>query len=185
MRPHGPPAPRALLINGTVGAGKTSVADAVGELLGEAGVPHAVIDLDGLRRMWPSPAGDRFHFALLLRNLSSVAANYRDAGADRIVLAGVAETGEDRDRLREAVGADLAVCRLRVELPVVGQRLTRRHADDPEVLRWHLDRSGELDRILDHARTEDFTVDATHRTVVETAQAVIEAAGWRRTAAGS
>jgi Ni2+-binding GTPase involved in maturation of urease and hydrogenase len=36
----------ALLINGTVGAGKTSVAETVGNLLTEAGVPKAVIDLD-------------------------------------------------------------------------------------------------------------------------------------------
>ena len=45
----------AMLINGTVGAGKTSVAEMVGDLLTEAGMPNAVIDLDWLRRSWPSP----------------------------------------------------------------------------------------------------------------------------------
>jgi adenylylsulfate kinase-like enzyme len=44
-----------MLINGTVGAGKTSVAEMVGDLLTEAGMPNAVIDLDWLRRSWPSP----------------------------------------------------------------------------------------------------------------------------------
>jgi len=52
----------ALLINGTVGAGMTSVAERVGDLLTEAGVPNAVIDLDWLRRSWPSPTGDRFNW---------------------------------------------------------------------------------------------------------------------------
>lgn len=34
----------ALLISGTVGAGKTSVADALGDLLQEAGVAGAVVE---------------------------------------------------------------------------------------------------------------------------------------------
>jgi adenylylsulfate kinase-like enzyme len=41
---------RALLLTGTVGAGKTSVADALGDLLTEAAVPNAVLDLDWLCR---------------------------------------------------------------------------------------------------------------------------------------
>ena len=107
----------ALLINGTVGAGKISVAEMVGDLLTEAGVPNAVIDLDWLRRSWPSPEGDRFNVAVALRNLRSVARNYRDAGAVRIVLAGVIETRVDRDRHEDALGIPLAVCRLCVDLP--------------------------------------------------------------------
>lgn len=174
-----PPAPGALLITGTVGAGKTSVADAVGELLTDTGVPHAVIDMDALRRAWPPPPGDRFNTAVLLRNLRSVASNYLDAGATWIVLAGVVEDADGRDRCAEVVGVPLAVCRLRVELSVVRQRLGRRHAGEPEAMRWHLERSGELDAILDRARVEDFIVDATHRTVSEAALAVVEAGGLR------
>jgi hypothetical protein len=82
----------ALQLSGTVGAGKTSVAEMVGDLLTEAGGPNAVIDLDWLRRSWPSPAGDRFNVAMALRNLRSVARNYRESGAVRIVLAGVNAT---------------------------------------------------------------------------------------------
>lgn len=37
---------KALLITGPVGVGKTTVAEAVGDVLATAGVPHAVIDLD-------------------------------------------------------------------------------------------------------------------------------------------
>ena len=36
-------------------------AEMVGGVLTEAGVPNAVIDLDWLRRSWPSPSGDRFN----------------------------------------------------------------------------------------------------------------------------
>ena len=41
---------RALLLTGTVGVGKTSVAAAVGDLLRERRVANAVVDLDELRR---------------------------------------------------------------------------------------------------------------------------------------
>jgi adenylylsulfate kinase-like enzyme len=40
------------LINGTVGVGKTTVAEAVGDLLAGSGVSHAVLDLDWLRQPW-------------------------------------------------------------------------------------------------------------------------------------
>ncbi|XVU28302.1 hypothetical protein ACQPZJ_15040 [Actinoplanes sp. CA-054009] len=65
----------------------------------------------------------------------------------------------------------------RAELPTVRQRLIRRH-DDDEVLRWHLDRSGELDEILRRARTEDVVVDATTTSIRRTAEAVIAAINW-------
>lgn len=171
--------PQALLITGTVGAGKTSVADAAGDLLADATIPNAVIDLDWLRRSWPSPPGDRFNFGMALRNLRSVARNFLDHGTVRLVMAGVVESREERRQYEDAVGVDLIVCRLRVDLSTVRRRLTKRHQDTPDQLRWHLDRSGELDRILDRARVEDATVDANDGSVTEVAEAVLSAVGWR------
>ncbi|NJP95386.1 hypothetical protein HCN51_39135 [Nonomuraea sp. FMUSA5-5] len=153
--------PKALLITGTVGSGKTSVADAVGDLLAGRQVPNAVIDVDWLRRAWPSPPSDPFHGELTLRNLRPVAANYREAGAERLVLAGVVESRAERDAYEEALGVPLRVCRLQVELPEVRRRLEARHAFDPEGLDWHLKRSGELASILEVARVEDFVVDGS------------------------
>ncbi|MEU4162616.1 adenylyl-sulfate kinase [Actinoplanes sp. NPDC026670] len=170
--------PSALLVTGTVGSGKTSVADALGDLLADAELPNAVIDVDWLRRSWPAPPGDRFNRGITLRNLRAVARNYVDAGALRLVLAGVIESRAERDAYRIALGVPLAVCRLTVDLPTVRQRLTRRHQDDPDGLRWHLDRSGELDEILRRARVEDVTVEVTSRSVRQVAEAVRDAVGW-------
>lgn len=169
----------ALLINGTVGVGKTTVARAVGDLLAEAGTPHAVLDLDWLSQSWPAPAGDRFNFTMLLRNLRSVAGNYLAAGATRLVLAGVVERQEERRQLAAAVGVGLTVCLLRAEPAVVHRRLTRRHDGEPGALRWHLERSGELDTILGRAAVEDFTTDTTTGSVPAIAASVIGAAGWQ------
>ncbi|MFF9511461.1 hypothetical protein ACF1BU_34620 [Streptomyces sp. NPDC014724] len=178
MHAERPPEPSALLINGTVGVGKTSVAEGVGDLLAAAEIPNAVIDLDWLRQSWPTPSGDRFNFGMMLRNLRSIAVNYLAAGAVRLVLAGVIEDPEDRKLCSDAIGVDLSVCRLHADLPVIHQRLMRRHENEPEALRWHLARAGELTAILEQAAVDDFTVDAATRPVGQVAAEVTSKAGW-------
>ena len=169
---------RALLLTGTVGVGKTTTADAVGDRLRELGVAHAVVDLDELRRCWPAPADDPFHTALTLANLAALSRAYRDAGAERLVLAGVCESRSDRERHAEAVGAPLQVVRLLASADVVAPRLRTRHVDDPEGLAWHLHRRGELDAALDAADVADSAVrvDGLDRRAV--AGAVLAVAGW-------
>lgn len=73
--------PTALLITGTVGAGKTTIAAAAGSILAGARTPHAIIDLDALSQSWPNPPDDPFNLAMELQNLESVARNYLSAGA--------------------------------------------------------------------------------------------------------
>lgn len=167
--------PGALLVNGTVGAGKTAAADAAGDLLAEAGVPHAVIDVDWLRRSWPSPAGDPFNSAITLRNLAAVARNFLADGAERLVLAGVIESRDERDRYARALGVPLTVCWIRTGLATVRARLHRRHEHD-DGLDWHLRRSGELDAVLEAAAVHDYTVDGTAGDPRAVAAAVLK--GW-------
>ena len=188
MRPTAPEvtafsqsSPSALLITGTVGAGKTSVAEVVGDRLNEAEISNAVIDLDWLRRTWLSPQGDPFNVAMTLRNLRSVAGNYLDSGTERLVLAGVVENAAQRERFREALNVPMVVCRLLVDLPVIHARLASRRENAETALRWHLNRAGELDAILDAARVEDFCVNAGAASLPEVAAEVIRLVGWRNT----
>ncbi|MEU6895530.1 AAA family ATPase [Streptomyces sp. NPDC046557] len=178
MHADSPRDAHALLLNGTVGVGKTTVAEALGDLLADAGVPHAVVDLDWLRKSWPAPPGDRFNFGMLLRNLRSVTGHYLDAGATRLVLAGVIEDQDERKLLADAVGAELSVCRLQAELSIIHQRLAQRHDSEPEALQWHLNRSGELDGILSRSAVDDFIVDVGTDSVTDVAVSVLRAAGW-------
>ncbi|WP_372404134.1 hypothetical protein [Streptomyces luteireticuli] len=168
------------MITGTVGVGKTSAADLLGDLLADAGVPHAVMDLDRLCQSWPAPEDDPFNSGLLLRNLRALTTNYLDAGARRFILAGVAENAADRDGFRAAVGMPLTVCRLTADLPVVHGRLRRRHEadNDPGSLPWHLERAGRLQQVLDRAGIADFSIDTTRVPLPAVASAVLKAAGW-------
>ena len=168
---------RALLLNGTVGAGKTTTAAAVAEVLIARAVPHAVVDLDQLRRAWPAPPGDRFHSALGLRNLAAVAREYRSAGVERLVLAGVLETAGDRAGLEEALGERAAVCRLRVPADEVQRRLEQRSETAGE-LGWYALRAPELAAIQDAAGVDDAVVEVRGEAPDEVAAAVLRAIGW-------
>jgi predicted kinase len=168
----------ALLLTGTVGVGKTTTADQVAKLLTAAGIPHAVIDLDELCRCWPAPAEDPFHFQLQLGNLRAVSRAYRDAGAQRLVLAGVCETRQDRESYASAVGVPLQVCRLRGTADVVAGRLRTRHVDDADALAWHLNRRGELDAVLDAAAVADVEVVVDGLAPSAVAVRVLAVLGW-------
>jgi len=178
MRPESTDHPTALLITGTVGAGKTSVAAAVGSILAEARIPHAVIDLDDLTQSWPAPPDDPYNFTMELRNLESLARNYLSVGACRLVVSGVVETTAARARYRVALGVELSVCRLRADLAELHRRLRIRHAGADSEMRWHLDRAGQLDQILDQSAVDDFEVISDGRPLTDIAADVLTRAGW-------
>lgn len=167
--------PRCLHLTGTVGAGKTTTAYAVGDLLRARDVSHAVIDLDELHRLWPAPEGDPFKQQVELANLRAVAANYRAAGATYLVLAGVVV--RDRRRYEDALGEPVRLCRLRAPLSVVTTRLTDRH-ESGEERDWHIRRAPELDELLDDAASADLTIDVGDETPAQVAARVLAATGF-------
>jgi adenylylsulfate kinase-like enzyme len=170
------PDPDTIFINGTVGTGKSTLANALGA--SETGV-HAVIDLDDIRRLSPSPASDRFNHELELENLRSIAQNYRRAGARRFILAGVLEQSSEVSRYVTAVGSTgMFACRLVASSDVLDTRLRHRHVGDEEGLAWHRSRVGELAQILELAAIDDLVLDSSHRSPTELAHIVRTAAGW-------
>ena len=165
-----------LIISGSMGTGKTTVVSEISDVLLEAGIAHAAIDLDWLAIMHPErdPHGERLAFA----NLAAVWPNYAALGAKRLVIARTVEDRAELDDYRAAVpGAQPIVCRLTAPLSVMQERLRIR---EPGM--WQdqaLARAAELEGILERECIEDFAVEnGAGRSVTEVAHEVLALARW-------
>ena len=164
-----------LSISGAVGVGKTSVLIELHDILENEKIPHGCVERDALGYSWPTQG--RFNEAMIERNLCCVVANFLEAGATRLLIAGVIELPEDLAVYRRCIpNADIQVCRLTADLDLRRQRLRER--EKGAGLDWHLNRTAELDTILDRARIEDFSVDNGDRPLREVALEVLTGAGW-------
>ena len=128
--PEGAVLEDGVLLTGSFGSGKSTVAVEIADLLERRGTPYALIDLDFLG--WfgtgrPTDAGDDADHddlsPLLLANLAAVAANYRRAGIGRFVLAHTVDSLTEVQEIRAALDAPLRVVRLDVPLEVIERRL--------------------------------------------------------------
>lgn len=88
------------------------------------------------------------------------------------------ENPRELDRYRAAVpGAQITICRLTAPHATRTQRLLARMP--PGAARdWHLNRSIELDGILERVACEDFTVENDSRLAREVALEVLAHTGW-------
>lgn len=169
---------RVLVVNGTVGAGKTAVADAAAELLREREVPHAWLDADAFRRVWPAPDGDPFAQQVVFEQLAAIAANLRARGYRHVLLADVVEDATDRESYEAAFdGADVAIVRVTASESTRLARVAVRETDE-QWRDWHLARTVELEAILAAAALDDAVVDNDGRPVRDVAAEVLAAAGW-------
>jgi energy-coupling factor transporter ATP-binding protein EcfA2 len=170
----------SVFINGTSGVGKSTTLQALGAILAERALPHAMVDFDYLQLAWPAPADDPFNLRLGLRNLTDVAANYRAAGAERLALAHVLTNRDDADAFSRAIGAErMLVCRLRAEPQTIEARLRQRHGSDaPWELPWFLERFKALQDELDAAAIDDVVVNIDDKSPTAVAHEVLAAAGW-------
>jgi hypothetical protein len=117
----------AVLLTGLFGVGKSTIAAEMADLLEDAGVPYAALDLDWLT--WCNAGdGDRAsEHAMLLRNLDAVVANYRASDVRYFVLA---RWIHDHDELAGLV-TTMAMPLHTVELVVPLDEITRRLVTDP------------------------------------------------------
>jgi adenylylsulfate kinase-like enzyme len=158
-----------LWLYGPSGAGKSSVGWEVYAQLSRSGVRTAFVDGDQIGLMSPTPAGGTHR--LRARNLAALAANFRQAGAQCLVLSGFVHTREEV-RLYDQVGAELTLCRLRVGSGELERRFLGR-GWRPELVREAVAQAEELER----GDFADVCVDTDGLTVPETALLVRERTG--------
>lgn len=161
-----------LLITGSMGSGKTTILGEASDLLAGTRIVHGCVDLDWLAHVHGgNPEG------LLERNLSAVCANFRALGIDRLLVAGAVESRNDLQRLADAAGTSrITVARLRAPVAQMEARLALRERGIYAAR--YRDRVGELERILDAAAIEDFSVETDGVSVTEVAREVLRRADW-------
>jgi hypothetical protein len=112
-----------VLLTGVYGSGKSSVAEEIAYLLEQRGDPYALLDLDYLSWAGTGTEDRATEVALMLQNLTAVAANYRRAGIQFFVLAYFVRSPGEVQGVRDALGLPLRVARLTVPLPTIEARL--------------------------------------------------------------
>lgn len=169
---------RVLLITGTVGAGKTTLAREVGELLRNSGVTSAMIDLDSLSYISPGADDDRFNSRFVLRNLLAIWPNYAAVGVDHLVLARFVGGLAELDAYREAIpNSAFTVCRVTASGATVQRRLRERECGVAQAFLLQLSR--QLERQAAAIGVEDFVVDnGDKRSITDVAREVLVRAGW-------
>ncbi len=173
---------RVLVVNGTMGAGKSAVASALGDLVGVQGARYAWIDGDALCQAGPVDADDPFNQRLLFDALAGAAPAFRSRGFGLVAVARVVEDAEDRERYARTFAsaggaADVTLVRVRAPEEVRFARIDAREPEGP----WRefgRARTVELDARLEELDLDDFAFDNGDRTAAETASSVAEAIGW-------
>ncbi len=164
-----------LIISGSVGAGKSTIAAAAHDILKDAAVPHAYLDLDSLSYCWPPT--DRFNQQLVLKALSFLWPMYKSAGARRLLLARVIETESDIAGIRSVLEmCSIRICHLAASEPTRIQRLQSREVGN--ALEWHITRTVELENILAQSGLEDFVVHNENYPPDIVARQLLIEAGW-------
>ncbi|MFE9370077.1 AAA family ATPase [Streptomyces sp. NPDC006711] len=165
-----------IVVTGPSGTGKTVTCWEIREILRERKVAHALIDMDNIRWCYVPGSQDRFNRSLGARNLAALWANFRQAGADRLVLSGIVEHAEDIGLIEEAVpGADITVYRLHVAGPTLEDRMRERERG--RGLARNLSRAMELAETMARNRIGDHLIDAD-RGLDEIAEEIVDLSGW-------
>jgi adenylylsulfate kinase len=169
-----------LFITGPIGVGKTTVASEISEQLEQAGVAHALVDVDAIRECYPRPVDDYYQTRLAMKNLAALWQNFQAEGATHLIIIDVLESRADLERYREVVpGAHIVVVRLYAPLHTLHERI--QHRELASSLDWHLQRTVELAALMERQRIEDVLVDTEGKTVPTIAHEILSLSGWLET----
>lgn len=161
-----------LIITGPVGAGKTSAAEAVFDLLSARKIPCAVIDFDWLTAAYPAPVDDRFNFRLGIKNLSSIIPNYLSLGIKLFIIPTVIESKDEIETFKELIkGTDIFVIRLNAEPATLHKRLDKREIGN--LLDWHKKRAIELIDLFENKQLENKIIDTENKSIESIAKEIL------------
>ncbi|KRD43655.1 hypothetical protein ASE38_05415 [Cellulomonas sp. Root930] len=165
-----------VVISGTVGAGKTTVAAALRNELLARGRAAGELDVDAIANETPAPPDDPFNERVVVDHLRAMRPHWRDAGLEVLILPRVVETVAQRDAYAEALGETVRVVRLDAPADARHARLVARHDPGPE-RDWHLARTDVLAVLLVTAGVEDAVVSNVGRAPSTVASEIADLLG--------
>ena len=162
-----------MLLTGSFGVGKTTVAVEMADILEKRGELDAVIDLDWLT--WAAAADDDAEHRMMLTNLAPVLENYRRAGIRSFIFARAIRNASDLKGLRDTVAMPLHVVRLTLEWEEIELRLSS------DVTSGRKDDLREAAARMSRSEGEGFedVVIANDRPVRVVALEILAWLGWR------
>ncbi|TDO45042.1 hypothetical protein EV643_114187 [Kribbella sp. VKM Ac-2527] len=164
---------RALLLTGGGGAGRTTVAQAIGRILTSQNLPTAVVDLDALAQFGPN-TGPAIYDQLRSLNLAALWTNYRDAGARHVIVSGAIDSPAQRTLYAGCLtGCDIQIARIVTTLDLVVERTTGTNRGP----RWNLQSALDSHQQIADAALEDFSV-TNNLEPADAAQEILTRAGW-------
>jgi tRNA uridine 5-carbamoylmethylation protein Kti12 len=165
-----------LVLHGPPGSGKTTIGNAMADILRRSGVPHLVLDVDELERIYPEDDP-----SIKWRILASIWPNYHRLGEIKVILPVLIDTAEDLRQLRAAVPArSVTICELSAGEASLRARVTAREPNEF----WQSKLRGLVDKYRERDAGQqfgDFRVRTEERSVESVAQEILEHLDWMTT----
>lgn len=161
-----------LILHGPPGAGKTSVAQTMSEILRQRDIANAVIDMDYLAKIYP-----RKHIGIMYKNLASIWPNYEAIGGIKIIIPTYMQVGEYEIITEAAPAKSTQVCEVLAPTSVLEERIKEREKREFQI-KLHLDYLYQYDSNGPTKEQITFTVTNHNKTKEETALEILQKAGW-------
>ena len=118
-----------VVITGTIGSGKSTIAGLASEILHDRGIKHGLIEVDWLEGVYPAPdPSDPYSTAFAMKNLRALWPNFLEAGITRAIVTMTLENRQELNDLLAALGnpPDATVVRLEASQAVREERIKSR-----------------------------------------------------------
>jgi adenylylsulfate kinase len=161
----------ALVINGSPGAGKSTIANVLAEKLREDNQLHAVIDVDELGRVYPEN-----HGGIIWQNLSAVIQNYTRLVDIKLIIPVCVDSQAALDKLQTALrSGKLTICELTAPVDVLVARVTAREPNEhwQHKLRERVEAYSNIPE-----KYADFRIDTNALSEEQVIQKIIDKLSW-------
>jgi len=161
-----------LILHGPPGSGKTTIAQAMIELLRQKNVANAVIDLDYLAKIYP-----RKYIGIMYKNLRAIWPNYTEIENIKVIIPTYLQKGELEIVMDAAPAEKTQVCEVLAPIKVLEDRIKVREKREFQV-KLHLDYLYQYKDNGPDKKQITFQVINHDKTEEETATEILQEAGW-------